>query len=59
VHDGHGPWWFSSSLEGCFDLPAPDGTCYLASDELGAMLERLGAELLPGGCAPRFIARRA
>ncbi len=52
VRDGHGPWWFGSSLFNRFDLPAPDGTCYLASDDLGAVLEHLGPGLLPGGFAP-------
>jgi hypothetical protein len=39
-------------MEGRFDLPSPDGTCYLASDDLGALLERLGPGLEPGGIAP-------
>lgn len=55
VRSGHGPWWFSSSLEGRFDLPAPEGTCYVASDYLGAILEHLGPELLPGACAPSSL----
>lgn len=38
----HGPWWFSSTGEGRFDLPPPRGTCYLADDEVGAVLEVLG-----------------
>lgn len=33
------PWWFSSDGSGRFDLPFPDGTCYLAQDPLGALLE--------------------
>lgn len=37
-----GPWWFSSSAHGRFDLAPPRGTCYLADDEVGAMLEVLG-----------------
>lgn len=55
VRDGHGPWWFGSSLQGRFDLPAPNGTCYLASDDLGAILETLGPDLLPGGIAPASL----
>ena len=55
VRDGYGAWWFGSSLEGRFDLPAPKGTCYLASDDLGAMLEILGPDLLPGGLAPQTL----
>jgi hypothetical protein len=37
-----GPWWFSSSAHGRFDLDPPRGTCYLADDEVGALLEVLG-----------------
>lgn len=44
-HRKRGPWWFSSSLRGRFDLPPPDGTCYLALDELSAFRERLGERL--------------
>lgn len=40
-----GPGWFSSNLQGRFDLPPPDGTCYLALDELSAFRERLGERL--------------
>jgi RES domain len=39
---GHGPWWFSSDGAGRFDLAPPRGTCYLADDEMGALLEVLG-----------------
>src|SRR5690606_5570920 len=35
----HGPWWFSSTGEGRFDLVPPRGTCYLADDEVAALLE--------------------
>jgi RES domain len=55
VREGHGPWWFGSTLQGRFDLPAPNGTCYLASDDLGAILETLGPDLLPGGLAPMSL----
>lgn len=55
VRDGHSPWWFGSSMEGRFDLPAPSGTCYIASDDLGAILECLGPGLLPGGFAPASL----
>lgn len=55
VRDRHGPWWFSSALHGRFDLPAPEGTCYVASDDLGALLEIVGPDLLPGGCAPASL----
>jgi hypothetical protein len=39
---GLGPWWFSSDAHGRFDLPKPRGTCYLADDEVGALLEVIG-----------------
>lgn len=55
VRDGRNPWWFSSSGGGRFDLPAPEGTCYLASDDLAALLEAVGPELLPGGLAPASL----
>ena len=46
----HGCWWFSSvgadpDASGRFDLPAPDGTCYLASTEEAAARERVGTQL--------------
>lgn len=40
-----GPWWFSSSGDGRFDLAAPRGTCYLADSPLAALRERLGVVL--------------
>ena len=33
------PWWFSGSGDGRFDLPAPAGTCYLATRPAGAFVE--------------------
>lgn len=33
------PWWFSSDGAGRFDLPVPEGTCYLAEQPLAALLE--------------------
>lgn len=39
----HGPWWFSSS-GGRFDLQEPGGTCYVALDQIGAILEVIGRE---------------
>lgn len=48
----HGCWWFSSvdagddpDTHGRFDLPAPEGTCYLASTEEAAARERVGTQL--------------
>lgn len=36
------PWWFGSSMAGRFDLASPHGTCYLAVDPVGALLEVVG-----------------
>ena len=36
-----GPWFFGDG-QGRFDLAPPRGTCYLADDEVGALLEVLG-----------------
>ena len=46
------PWWFASIPAGAtsdqrmaggrFDLPQPDGACYLATSPLGAVLEAFG-----------------
>lgn len=41
--DDDGFWWFSSSMGGRFDLPEPDGTCYLANDPEVSAREYLGA----------------
>ena len=57
VRKGHGPWWYGSSLDGRFDLAPPHGTCYVANDDLGAILETLGPDLLPGGLAPARLLR--
>lgn len=45
VRRGQGPWWFSSDGSGRFDLEAPEGTCYLATSAVAALLEVLGPEL--------------
>lgn len=45
------PWWFSSG-GGRFDLPAPRGTCYLASSALVAVRERLGPVLAARAVVP-------
>lgn len=44
-HVARGPWWFGSDGAGRFDLPAPRGTCYLATSAVVALRERLGAVL--------------
>ncbi len=40
----HKPWWFGyisrNKKSGRFDLPLPHGTCYSATDELGAFIEK-------------------
>jgi len=55
---GRSPWWFGSSGAGRFDLPPPDGTCYLAADEIGALLEIVGADRTGGAVSPSFLAER-
>ncbi|MET3959931.1 hypothetical protein ABIE52_006866 [Rhodococcus sp. OAS809] len=53
LHRGHrtgnGPWWFSSSGGGRFDLNPPRGTCYLGFDELTAIRETVGEALAKTG----------
>jgi len=52
AHDAaRGAWWFCGDLSGRFDLAAPRGTCYLASDPAGALRERLGPTLASLGFA--------
>ena len=58
AREGRSPWWFGSSLEGRFDLPEPAGTCYLAGDAVGALLEVLGAERSGGLVAQTFFKGR-
>jgi hypothetical protein len=53
------PWWFGSSMTGRFDLPKPDGTCYLATDVLSALLEVVGPDRLGGAVSADFFASRA
>jgi RES domain len=43
---GNGPWWFSSAMNGRFDLPAPEGTCYVATTPAAALRERWGRKLV-------------
>jgi hypothetical protein len=46
--DRYGPWWFSSSGEGRFDLASPGGTCYTAETEIVTLLETWGGmRLIP------------
>ena len=55
VRKGRGPWWFGSSGHGRFDLPAPEGTCYLADDELSALLEAIGPDRSAGAVSNQFL----
>ena len=59
VRRGYGPWWFGSSMKGRFDLPEPDGTCYLAVDEISALLEVIGPDLERGAISSRFLSDRS
>ncbi len=43
-----GPWWFSSSMEGRFDLAPPLGTCYLGLSMIVAVRERVRDQALSG-----------
>lgn len=59
VHRAHsrdrGPWWFSSSGQGRFDLPAPGGTSYLADSPVSALRERLGTVLGESSTVPASL----
>jgi hypothetical protein len=51
-----GMWWFGSSpatpgaeLDGRFDLPVPDGTCYFADTPEAAVFERVGSDYMMNG----------
>lgn len=52
----HDPWYFSSSMQGRFDLPEPQGTCYLATNPGAAVREVLGDRLSQSGRLPQSIA---
>jgi RES domain len=58
VQQGNGPWWFSCSGQGRFDLSPPQGTCYLTRDPLAALLEIIGPTLVDGVVSDRFIQQR-
>ncbi len=58
IRQGNGPWWFGSGMTGRFDLPQPEGTCYLATDELTALLEVLGPERSAGRISSEELSRR-
>lgn len=54
-----GPWWFSSVVGGVgrgrFDLPAPHGTCYLASSADAAVRELVGPDFTAHGLVPTSV----
>lgn len=50
-----GPWWFSSTGDGRFDLPPPRGTCYLASNAPAAIRERVGPDFAAHGSIPSSL----
>ena len=43
---GRQPWFFSSGMDGRFDLPDPEGTCYLGFDPCAALLEVLAGSAI-------------
>ncbi len=45
-------------MQGRFDLPEPEGTCYLATDEISALLEVLGPDLERGAISSDFLKNR-
>jgi hypothetical protein len=45
-------------MKGRFDLPEPQGTCYLATDEVTALLEVLGPDLESGAVSSEHLQRR-
>lgn len=47
----NGAWWFGSG-DGRFDLPEPDGTCYLASTPEAAVMELVGPGFARNGWVP-------
>jgi hypothetical protein len=55
-----GAWWFSSTTKGCdvegrFDLPQPNGTCYLATDVQTAVREKLGKHITQASLVPQAM----
>lgn len=52
---GRCPWWFSCDGTGRFDLPAPDGTCYLALSQSAALRELVGPDLAAAGTVPSSV----
>lgn len=50
-----GPWWFSCSGAGRFDLADPYGTCYLAASPQSAVREGIGPDLAEHGQVPASL----
>jgi len=59
VRRGKGPWWFGSSMQGRFDLAEPEGTCYLATDAISALLEVIGPDLEKGAISAELLKARS
>ena len=55
---GLGPWWFGSDGCGRFDLPAPSGTCYVATSAVAALRERIGVVLGGSASVPAALLER-
>ncbi|MCL4414232.1 MAG: RES family NAD+ phosphorylase [Actinobacteria bacterium] len=49
------PWWYCSDGLCRFDLDEPEGTCYLATDELAAVIEMIGPDAAVGVVTPEFL----
>jgi hypothetical protein len=46
-------------MQGRFDLAEPEGTCYLATDEISALLEVIGPHLERGAISTEFLKARS
>lgn len=58
VRAGNAPWWFDSSGAGRFDLTSPRGTCYLATEDVVALVEVIGGDVRDGVVARSFVEAR-
>ena len=48
----HEPWFYAAGRGGRFDLPAPSGTCYLATTPETAAREIIGPDFIATGVVP-------
>jgi hypothetical protein len=55
---GREPWYFGNRGHGRFDLQAPEGTCYLATEPEVALVEALGGGLRDGVVSRAFVEAR-